>query len=139
MIVLGDFLGGPTTCSAPNYSCPLTSQFAFFGSKGATKSANQTDLGNFPRNSFRGPAFTDADLSLQKSFRIKEQMAFSLGATAFNLFNHPNFDNPHAAVSTAGTFGKTFQTIGTPNSPYGNFTGAVVNGRILQVDLKFKF
>jgi hypothetical protein len=137
MVVLGDFLGGARTCTGPNYGCPLSSQFAF--SQAAGNRNNQTDLGNFPRNTFRGPAFTDADFSVQKAFRIKEQMMFTVGATAFNVLNHPNFDTPHAAVSSKGTFGQTFQTIGPPNSPYGNFTGAIVNGRVMQVDLKFKF
>lgn len=137
MIILGDFLGGATSCGAPNYGCPLSSQFAY--SQAAGNRSSQPDLGNYPRNSFRGPGFFDTDFSLHKNFHVRENMVFTVGATAYNAFNHPNFDNPHAAVSSSSTFGKTFQTIGTPNSPYGNFTGAIVNGRVMQVDMKFKF
>ena len=65
-------------------------------------------------------------------------MTFTLGANAFNVFNHPNFDNPHGSITT-GTFGQLFQAVTPPNSPYGNFQGATVSGRVLQLDLKFKF
>jgi hypothetical protein len=137
--VLADFLGGSRTCGPESFACPLASQFAFFGSTGAARASHQTDFGNFGRNIFRGPHFFDSDFGINKDFKVSERMTFALGAMAFNVLNHPNFDNPHAAVSTAGTFGQQFQTISVPNSPYGNFTGAIVNGRILQVNAKFKF
>jgi hypothetical protein len=141
--VLGDFLGGPNTCSNGAVLCPLSSQFAFNnipapGLPSGNRSL-QNNFGNFPRNSFRGPQFFSADFGVNKDFKVTERMTFALGATAFNVLNHANFDNPHAAVSSAGTFGQQFQTISVPNSPYGNFTGAIVNGRVLQVNAKFKF
>src|SRR5208282_1323143 len=136
MVVLGDFLGGSTTCSAPNYACPLQSQFAY--NQAAGTRAEQPNLGNYPRNTFRGPGYDDTDLTLQKNFSIIEKYTCSVGATAFNVLNHPNFSNPHANVGSA-LFGQSYQTVGAPNSPYGNFTGAVVNGRVMQVFLKFKF
>jgi hypothetical protein len=117
--------------------CPFWSQFAF--SQASGNRANQSNFGNLNRNSFRGPFFFSGDLSLNKNFRVTEQVTFALGATAFNVLNHPNFDNPHANVASAGTFGQLFQTVSVPNSPYGNFTGAIVNGRVVQVDAKFKF
>ena len=134
--VLGDYLGGTRNCSNGSVVCPLPGQFAF--STTATR-ADQNNFGNLNRNSFRGPQFFSADFGINKDFKVKEMMTFAFGATAFNVFNHPNFDNPHAAISSPGTFGQLFQTISVPNSPYGNFTGAIVNGRVLQLDLKFKF
>jgi hypothetical protein len=134
--VLGDFLGGSINCSNGSVICPLPSQFSF--NTNATK-AHQSDFGSNPRNLFRGPQFFSADFGLNKDFKVKERMTFAFGATAFNVLNHPNFDNPHAAISSPSSFGKLFQTVGVPNSPYGNFTGAIVNGRVLQLDLKFKF
>ena len=76
---------------------------------------------------------------MQKDFRITESgITFTPGANAFNILNHPNFDNPvtNAASSRVGQF---FETVTPPNSPYGNFQGAAVSGRVLQLDLKFKF
>jgi outer membrane receptor protein involved in Fe transport len=127
--VLADFLGGSRTCSAPNGPCLMESQFTQI----------QSNFGNIPRNSFRGPGFFDSDFVLQKSFKVMERMSFTLGASAFNVFNHANFDNPHASVTSKGTFGTTFQTVTPPNSPYGNFQGALVSGRVLQTFLKFRF
>jgi hypothetical protein len=131
MIALGDFLGGQTSCGGPNYACPLASQFASTGS-------SQLNLGNTPRNSFRGPNYFDTDLTLQKDFHATERIMFSLGASAYNVLNHPNFDIPINNVHS-GLFGQSFETVTQPNSPYGNFQGALVSGRILQVFGKFKF
>src|SRR5260370_5797954 len=135
--VLGDFLGGSRTCDNGGVGCPVSSQFAF--SQAAGNRTSQSNFGNTARNVFRGPQFFSADFGINKDFKVKERMTFAFGATAFNVLNHQNFDNPHAAVSSAGTFGQLFQTISVPNSPYGNFTGPIVNGRVLQLDLKFKF
>jgi Carboxypeptidase regulatory-like domain/TonB-dependent Receptor Plug Domain len=138
--VLADFTGGATTCGYENFSCPVLSQFTYAAGNAAPFSAKyQSNFGSNPRNLFRGPFFFSADFGINKDFKVKERMTFAFGATAFNVFNHANFDNAHAAVSSGATFGQQFQTVGVPNSPYGNFTGAIVNGRVLQLDLKFKF
>jgi hypothetical protein len=132
-IVLADYLGGPRTCaSAPNCLDPSASNFVASGS--------QTNFGNLPRNQFRGPGYFNSDFSLQKDIKLTERFVFTLGANAFNVFNHPNFANPDADISNAtSTFGQSQSTVVPPNSPYGNFQGAAVSGRVLQVDLKFKF
>ena len=71
---------------------------------------------------------------------MTERFVFTLGANAFNVFNHPNFANPDADIANFGTtFGQSQSTVVPPNSPYGNFQGAAVSGRVLQLDLKFKF
>jgi hypothetical protein len=78
------------------------------------------------------------DFLLYKDFHITEQMAFTLGATAFNVLNHPNFANP-VNNAASGDFGHILSTVTQPNSPYGNFQGAAVSGRVLQLMVKFKF
>jgi hypothetical protein len=133
--VLADFTGGSTTCSNSAVLCPLAGQFTYFGGT----ARNQPDFGTFSRNTFRGPYFFDTDFSIEKAIKVRENMTFTIGAAAYNVLNHPNFDNPHASVSTPATFGQSFQTVGPPNSPYGNFTGAIVNGRVMQLNAKFKF
>ncbi len=55
---------------------------------------SQADFGNTGRNFYRGPGFFDSDLCLFKDFHFTERMMFTLGANAFNIFNHPNFANP---------------------------------------------
>jgi hypothetical protein len=132
-VVLADYLGGPKACaSAPNCLDSSASHFVASGS--------QLNYGNLPRNQFRGPGYFNSDFSVQKDFKIMEKYTFTMGANAFNVFNHPNFANPDADISSAGsTFGQSQSTVVPPNSPYGNFQGAAVSGRVLQVDLKFKF
>jgi hypothetical protein len=132
--VLADYLGGSTTCSGP-VDGGLGNCLA-----GATFNSylTQNDFGNVARNFFRGPHYFDTDFSLFKDFKIKEQMAFTVGANAFNVLNHPNFANP-VDSATSGLFGNILNTVSEPNSPYGNFQGAAVSGRVLQLMVKFKF
>ncbi len=42
-------------------------------------------------NSFRGPTFKDVDFSISRVFRLGEHYQLGFRAEAFNLFNHPNF------------------------------------------------
>jgi hypothetical protein len=54
------------------------------------------------------------------------------------VLNHPNFANPINNAALA-SFGNIQNTVTQPNSPYGNFQGAAVSGRVLQLTVKFKF
>jgi hypothetical protein len=134
---LAVYLGGPMACSASAASTPCLDK------KNFATSNNQQDypgavFGNLARNSFRGPGYFDTDLSLYKDIKVREAMTFTIGANAYNILNHPNFGNPEANRASS-SFGAIQNTVGQPNSPYGNFTGAIVNGRILQLVAKFKF
>jgi hypothetical protein len=132
-VVLADYISGPRTCSGVS-KCLDTSGSGFVAA------GSQTNFGNLPRNSFRGPHYFNADLSVQKDIKLTERFVFTLGANAFNVLNHPNFANPDADIQNVGsTFGTPQSTVTPPNSPYGNFQGASVSGRVLQVDAKFKF
>jgi hypothetical protein len=51
-------------------------------------------LGNLSRNAVRGPGAWTTDLSLLKNFRFFEGKTLQFRAEAYNLFNHPNLDNP---------------------------------------------
>ena len=133
--VIADYEGGATICSGPAGAggagnCLAGATFAPY--------ATQSDFGNVARNFFRGPGYFDMDSLLFKDFHITEQMAFTLGATAYNILNHPNFANP-VDNAASGSFGHILNTVSQPNSPYGNFQGAAVSGRVLQLMVKFKF
>jgi len=90
------------------------------------------------RNALRGPGFFDTDLSLLKTFKVSERFNFAIGATAFDILNHQNFDLPINSV-TSGLFGSILSTIGTNTNPYGAFFGVPLNGRILQLNAKINF
>jgi hypothetical protein len=98
----------------------------------------QTDFGNVVRNKFYGPHYTDTDLLLTKTLYRHETLKFDVGANAYNVFNHPNFAAPDAALGTSA-FGTITGTVAAPTSPYGSFQGAAVTQRIVQVHGKFVF
>jgi outer membrane receptor protein involved in Fe transport len=48
-------------------------------------------VGNLGRNTFVGPGYWAADMSIFKNFRISERSHLQFRAEAFNIFNHTNF------------------------------------------------
>jgi len=54
-----------------------------------------------------GPGTQTVSLSVYRSFRFKERMSFRIGASATNMFNHPNYGVPNLSLGTAafGTIG----------------------------------
>ncbi|HKV42536.1 MAG TPA: TonB-dependent receptor [Blastocatellia bacterium] len=60
-------------------------------------------FGDSGRNILRGPRYVDVDMSLGKSFRIREGMSFELRADAFNALNHPNFSLPNSSITAGST------------------------------------
>ena len=82
-------------------------------------------IGTSGRNTFRGPGFFNIDMSMVKRFAITEHKWISFRAEAYNLINHPDFQNPQANLSTAQTFGKITATVNNP--------------RIMQLALRFEF
>ena len=99
--LVGGFFGNPVRPDyvpgqplwVPNHSWPGSSYninaFAveptYDGTPGAT-------IGTVGRNSLRGPAFFQFDLSGMKNFAITERVTMQFRADIFNIFNHPNFD-----------------------------------------------
>jgi hypothetical protein len=130
-IILGTFLGGQVfPCTSPTNNCINASQFA--------PVTSETTFGNIPRNFFRGPSYFNSDFSILKNIPITERFRFGIGATAYNIFNHPNFANPPGDISS-GQFGQITTTVVPPTSPYGSFVGSAVSGRILQVQGRLTF
>jgi hypothetical protein len=48
-------------------------------------------VGNLGRNSFVGPSFFGADMTLSKNFKFTERVNMKFDANAFNVFNRTNF------------------------------------------------
>jgi hypothetical protein len=63
---------------------------------GAFKYASYGDFGNAPRffSNLRGPRFQNWDTSIDKNWRLKDQMRIQFRAELYNTFNHPNFYSP---------------------------------------------
>lgn len=124
---------GATSCgkSAVDTSCFGDSQF--------------TDPSAFPgqtRNQYRGPGYFNTDLSVLKDFHFPkwESAKLQIGAQAYNLFNHPNFDKPiNDFAAGPGAFGMIQSTVSPPTSVYGSFVGSAVSGRLVQFKAQFIF
>lgn len=132
--VLGGYLGGAhPACDRPHSNgnpCLITSEYA--------TSATQYlyGFGNQRRNSYVGPGYFDTDAQLSKVTplfpKYHEGMSFKIGANFFNILNHPNFAPPVNNLAL-GTFGQIQSATPPVSSPYGNFQGAGVSGRLVQV------
>jgi hypothetical protein len=95
-------------------------------------------FGNQGRNSFRGPNFFDMDLALMKDVAITERVTFSFGAQAFNVLNHPNFDQPVNDLANP-QFGSITTSVGTPTSILGAFVGGGNAPRFVEIKGTLRF
>jgi hypothetical protein len=134
------------SCTSPGVSCYALAQFAgqqnpaLSGPCNPCSNPAPTGFGDIRRNAFRGPDYFNTDFSLRKNFRVTERMALQLGANAYNVLNHPNFQNPiNSTGDGPGVFGTILQTTSPPTTPYGAFAGSLASARILQVMAKFTF
>jgi hypothetical protein len=80
-------------------------------------------FGDSANGEIRGPGYTSANFSLDKTFAIVERFKMQFRAEAFNVLNHPNF----SAVDT-----------GVGDGSYGQVTSAR-DPRILEFALKMTF
>jgi hypothetical protein len=126
----------PTSCTnGPNTPCLSTSQFA----PGFATTGVINGFGTMGRNQLYGPHFFNVDLALMKSIRIKERLTFSFGASASNLFNHPNFDNPVNNLANPSQFGQVINTVSPPTSILGSFLGAGGSPRFVEIKGVLRF
>jgi len=132
--VFAGYLGGAQPgCSDPTSPCLVASDFSSAGTL--------TGFGNQRRNQFRGPGFFNTDLSILKSTRIRlygEGQELVVGASFFNILNHPNFDQPTADVANP-QFGNITKTVSTPTGILGAGLGGDSSPRQIQLTAKFIF
>jgi hypothetical protein len=91
------------------------------GTPGAT-------IGTVGRNSLRGPAFFQFDLSGMKNFAITERVTMQFRADIFNIFNHPNFTNPDGGICQSIGLGTC-----TPNPSFGRVGGTIADADGTQI------
>jgi hypothetical protein len=63
----------------------------------------------------RGPAWQDWDMNLEKNFAFQDHYRLQLRADSFDIFNHPNFGTPNAAISNTSTVGTITSAAGSPS------------------------
>lgn len=89
--------------------------------------------GTGSRSQVRGVKFFNTDFALRKAFNITERQKFVLAWDAFNIFNHPNFDERTVSLNpeSRSTFGRLAGTVGQDERNN--------NGRSMQFSLRFEF
>ncbi len=99
--------------------------------------------GDFGRNVLRGFGAWQADVALQRQFRLTERLALRFRSEFFNIFNHPNFGNPNNML-TSPLFGRSTQTLASSlgsGGANGGFNPLYQIGgpRSIQLALKLQF
>jgi len=111
--------------------------------KAAFVAAPAGQQGNFGRNVLRGFDAAQADLGLQRMFRVTENVGLRLRAEFFNIFDHPNFANPTNSLTSA-LFGYSTQTLANGLGQGGQNGGfnplyQIGGPRSVQLALKLQF
>jgi hypothetical protein len=97
-------------------------------------------FGNQRRNQIYRPNYFDTDITVMKNFRLPhwEGAELQIGAQAFNVLNHPNFDQPVGDIANP-QFGLINRTVATPTGIFGAFLGADASPRALQIRAQLRF
>ena len=95
------------------------------------------------RNAFRGPGFWNTDAGLRKNFTLTERFKLQFIADAFNVFNHPNFENPrNATVGSPTITSSSFGTVCCSTAAVASQANVNALGepmRVFQLALKLNF
>lgn len=91
-------------------------------------------LGNFGRNSLRGPFQSNWDLSVVKLTRLTERTNLEFRTEFFNVWNHASFQSPQAAGGSLGNLGLVDVSSGD-----SSILATVNKPRIIQFALKLNF
>jgi len=117
---------GSVTSRLANWVNPGAYQPDPFATLSTGGNSDATLLGNTPRNCIIGPPQKNVDLTLGKTFKLGERQDLRFRTDFFNLFNHPSFADPSAAVvSASGGSAPITSVVGTP--------------RLIQFSLKYSF
>jgi hypothetical protein len=92
------------------------------------------EVGTVSRNSLVGPAYTRTDMSILRTFPLREGMRFLFRAEALSVFNTPNLAQPEATVSALNNI-----FAGRITNTTGSNTVAGPVGRRLQLSGTFYF
>jgi hypothetical protein len=138
--VLATITGPTTTATSCGGKATSVRNTPCLSAAGFLAPGSETGFGNQSRNSFSGPNYFDTDFTVMKTVEIRERASLGFGVQFFNLFNHPNFDQPINDISNGNNqFGLIQRTVNTPTSILGSFLGGDASPRLIQLKAQFKF
>ena len=94
-------------------------------------------FGNEHGGQLSGPHLQRTDFSFFKEFPIHEDIRLQFRTEVFNLFNHPNFNNPTATISQFAGGTKAPGVLGTAGSNVNTNPNAVPVGAITSLNSNF--
>jgi len=97
-----------------------------------TNPANVGRFGNAGNMILQGPHMRNLDLALMKDFRLTERFVLQLDGNFGNVFNHANFGNPTANISSPATGAAITSTL-------GNYLQGSPAARAIYVMLRLRF
>ena len=106
----------------------------FYNTCAFTSDLVQGTFGDAGRNIVLGPGYQEWDLSILKSFPVREQMRFEFRTDIFNMWNHTNFLT--GPTGADGQFEPVAVELGTAQM---GFPQAARDPRQIQFALKFLF
>jgi hypothetical protein len=109
----------------------------------AFRATTNGQQGDFGRNVLRGFDASQADIGLQRIFRVTEKVGLRFRAEFFNILNHPNFGSPTGSLPSP-LFGRSTQTLANSlgsGGANGGFNPLYQIGgpRSIQLALKLQF
>jgi hypothetical protein len=96
----------------------------------------QGTFGTMSRNMLLAKGLRTWDLSLMKSWKIKERLTTQFRAEGFNLLNSTQYGAPNNVLTTPATFG---EALGTPDVINHNPLIGSGSARAVQLSLKLIF
>ena len=111
----GSSLNMPGNLQTADLVKPTVEKLGFVGDDGtffdttAFSRPTGARFGNVGRNTVRGPGTVNTDLSLYRTFRVKEKLDIQFRAESFNLSNTPHFSNPNGNANSSN-FGRILST-----------------------------
>jgi len=89
------------------------------------------------RNLFRGPFQVRFDMGLAKEVLVHEKYRLRFNASAFNIFNHPDFDAPNNDVTYFADF--SAPPLAVPEGSLGYIQHTIGSSRFLQLAMHLSF
>lgn len=97
---------GGNACSGITAACKNYLNTANFSTNPSYTVNLPLSYGNIVKGSFVGPRFQSWDVSVFRSFPIREVFQFQFRAEFFNVLNHTNFGDPQVGQTNNANFGQ---------------------------------
>jgi hypothetical protein len=104
---------------------------AFSGRTDGSGAPDYIGPGTVGRNRFYGPGIVNFDMAWAKSTSFGERVKLQLRVECFNIFNHPQFENPGNTITDPSTFGLITGSVSQPDG--------TTSARQIQVGAKLTF